>query len=125
MRVRFGRWMAGLVAMMVCGVCGAQESSKWRVWRAETGLSETFALSVNVSPRGNAWVRHTGVRAVSWLDGFQVRSIPAAEEVSYPVYESRTGQIWSLYQEGLLEFRRGEWARCGGPSTRAWIGGWR
>jgi signal transduction histidine kinase len=88
-----------------------EETGNWRVYRAAAGLSETFSLSVNVSSRGNVWVRHPLVSGVSWLDGYQVRTINGTEEARYPVYESRTGQIWSLYQDGLMEFRRGQWMR--------------
>jgi signal transduction histidine kinase len=94
---------------MIVGV--AQGTGHWRIYRAESGLSETFALSVNVSSRGNVWVRHPLDNGVSWLDGYQVRTIAGVQEARYPVYESRTGQIWSLYQEGLMEYRRGQWVR--------------
>jgi signal transduction histidine kinase len=89
-----------------------QGTGHWRVYESGAGLKETFALSVSVSPRGNVWVRHPLASGVSWLDGYQVRVIGGGEEdARYPVYESRTGQIWSLYEEGLMEYRRGRWLR--------------
>src|SRR5262249_50787697 len=30
---------------------------------------------------------------------------------NFPVYESRSGQIWSLFSEGLAEFRRDQWVQ--------------
>lgn len=100
----------GWLVLMIVGVV-AQGTGDWRIYRAESGLSESFALSVNVSSRGNVWVRHPLANGVSWLDGYQVRTISGVQEARYPVYESRTGQIWSLYQEGLMEYRRGQWVR--------------
>jgi hypothetical protein len=99
---------------------GAGDGNHWRVYRAAAGMSETFSLSVNVSARGNVWVRHPLVSGVSWLDGYQVRTIDGTEEARYPVYESRTGQIWSLYQDGLMEFRRGQWMRIPAGGDSCW-----
>jgi signal transduction histidine kinase len=86
-----------------------QESSRWRVFRQDDGLAEDFVLSVTVSPRGQAWVRHPAVASVNWLDGYQVREIPGLEENRFPVWESRSGQIWSPHKSGLAEFRREGW----------------
>jgi signal transduction histidine kinase len=106
------RWVGMVLGMVLGMVYGlAEGTGHWRVYRAESGLREGFALSVNVSSRGNVWVRHPVVSDVSWLDGYQVRAIGGTEDARYPVYESRTGQIWSLYPDGLMEYRRGQWVR--------------
>jgi signal transduction histidine kinase len=86
-----------------------EEPGRWRVYRQEDGLTEDFTLSVTVSPRGQAWVRHPSVALVNWLDGYQVRAIPGLEENRFPVWESRSGQIWTLHRLGLAEFKREGW----------------
>lgn len=111
--------MTGLLGM-VCGLlCVAGEAGHWRIYDAGSGLSESFTLSVNVSPRGNVWVRHPVRGGVSGLDGYQIRRIDAVEDARYPIHESRTGQIWSLYQDGLMEYRRDRWIRFPVESIRS------
>jgi signal transduction histidine kinase len=49
------------------------------------------------------------VALVNWLDGYEVRAIPGLEENRFPVWESRSGQIWTLHRLGLAEFKREGW----------------
>ena len=86
-----------------------QDSARWHVYRKEDGLVENFVLSVTVSPRNHVWVRHPGAASVGWLDGYQARIIPGMEDNRFPVWESRSGQVWSLHKVGLAEFKRDEW----------------
>src|SRR5262245_40719629 len=65
----------------------ADGGSLWRIYPLSTGQSGTFAVAVTVSPRGNVWVRQGGDGPASWLDGFQVRTIPFAGTNNFPVYE--------------------------------------
>jgi signal transduction histidine kinase len=97
----------------------AQEGSQWRIYRADDGLAESFALSVTVSPRGSVWLRHPAARAISAFDGYQIRTVSVPEDANYPVHESRSGQLWSLYQGGLLEYRRDQWIRFANEDIRA------
>src|SRR5436190_12980256 len=54
----------------------AEAGSQWRVYPVTVGRGGTFAVAVTVSPRGNVWMRQGGDGPASWLDGFQVRTIP-------------------------------------------------
>ena len=65
-------------------------------------------VAVTISPRGHIWTKHAN-GGISWLDGFQVRTIPNSAGGIFPVYESRSGQIWSVYPDGVMEFRRDQW----------------
>ena len=82
--------------------CRSEGGSRWRIYRAADGLADSSVVAVTVSPRGNVWTKHSSGPA-SWLDGFQARSIPFSEGGNYPVYESRSGQIWCLYADGVME----------------------
>jgi len=89
----------------------AQRVSEWRVYRAADGLTESLTTAVTISPRGNVWVKHGEVDAVSYLDGYNVHHIPAPSEPNYRVYQSAAGRIWSIYAEGLLEYVDSRWQR--------------
>ncbi|PYJ84579.1 MAG: hypothetical protein DME22_12305 [Verrucomicrobia bacterium] len=90
--------------------CRSEGGSRWRVYRAADGLADSSVVAVTVSPRGNVWAKHSS-GPVSWLDGFQARSIPFSGGGNYPVYESRSGQIWCLYADGVMEYRRDQWVQ--------------
>lgn len=79
-----------------------------RVYRASDGLRDTQVTSVSISPRGNVWVRHGELGVLSYLDGYTIRHIPAPPG-NYRIYESRSGQLWSLYSGGLQEFKNEKW----------------
>jgi signal transduction histidine kinase len=88
-----------------------QSESPWRSYRATDGLSESLTTAITVSPRGNLWVKHGEVDAVSQLDGYLVRHIPSPGARLQRVYESRAGKIWSVYPDGLLELLNDQWVR--------------
>src|SRR5206468_6501116 len=89
----------------------AQGGSQWRIYLVTGGRGGIFAVAVTISPRGNVWVRQGGDGPASWLDGFQVRTIPFSGTGNFPVYESRSGQIWALFVNGVMEFRRDQWVQ--------------
>ncbi len=94
----------GAVPVMI-----AQKASEWRVYRAADGLTESLTTAVTISPRGNLLVKHGEVDAVSYLDGYSVRQIPAPAEPNYRVYQSAAGRIWSIYAQGVLEYIEPKW----------------
>ena len=89
----------------------AEGGSHWRIYPLTAGQGGAFTVAVTVSPRGNVWVRLGGDGPVSWLDGFQVRTLPFSGTGNFPVYESRSGQIWALFANGVMEFRRDQWVQ--------------
>ena len=88
----------------------AEGGSRWRVYRAADGLGESSVVAVTISPRANVWAKHPN-GSISWLDGYQARSIPLSSSGNFPAYESRSGQIWSAYAEGVMEYRRDQWVQ--------------
>ncbi|MCP5523139.1 MAG: DUF2793 domain-containing protein [Verrucomicrobiales bacterium] len=87
----------------------AQGAGTWRVWRAGDGLAESMTRSVTVSPRGNVWVRHGEVDAISLLDGYEVRRLPSPGGAGQRVYQSRAGLIWTTDSAGLLQYAANQW----------------
>src|SRR5256885_994874 len=94
-------------------------SSRWRIYRTMDGLGEAFTIAVTTSPRGNVWAKHGASGLVSWLDGFQIRTIPFSENGNIRIYESRSGQLWSSYSDGVMEFRRDQWLQYPIAEVRA------
>src|SRR5881394_116899 len=99
----------------------AQGGSHWRSYPMTAGRPGTFSVALTISARGNVWVRQGGDGPVSWLDGFQVRTIPFSGTGNFPVYESRSGQIWALYPDGVMEYRRDQWVQYPVPEIGAEI----
>ena len=95
---------------MAVPVLGADLSAGWRIYKASDKMADTFASSVTLSARTNVWVRHGSENdRISRLDGYSVRTMPAPGEGTHPIYESRSGQLWSVYPEGLMLFQGEQW----------------
>ncbi|MBI3851779.1 MAG: hypothetical protein HY298_16110 [Verrucomicrobia bacterium] len=107
------RWFPMLLVALLLRpeLSWAQKASNWRSFKAADGLAESFTTSVMVSPRGHVWAKHFEANSINWLDGYDVKSIPSPGVGNYRVYEGRAGQIWTVYPEGLQEYRDGEWIR--------------
>ena len=98
--------------LALVGGVRADNPSNWQVYKTSDGLPDSYTTSVTVSPRTNVWTRHgEGTKWVSVLDGYSVTNLPAPGGSGIPrVYESHSGQIWSVSAEGLLEYRGGHWS---------------
>ncbi|RJP25127.1 MAG: hypothetical protein C4527_17515 [Candidatus Omnitrophota bacterium] len=94
----------------------AQTPPHWRFWLAENGLRESCSNAVFVAPDGHVLVNHGHVDQMSILDGYTVANIPSPG-VGVPVYESPSGEIWSVFGDGFqkYEYERditdGRWIR--------------
>jgi signal transduction histidine kinase/ligand-binding sensor domain-containing protein len=88
-----------------------QKASNWRVYKASDGLPESAVSSITIGPHGRAWVKHLNSDSMSWLDGYQVKTIPSPGEDRNRVYESPGGQLWTVYSEGLEEYQAAGWIR--------------
>ena len=90
-----------------------QKPSSWpvneRVYRMADGLAESACISVSLAPQGKVLVRHLKSASISQFDGYQVTTIPAADSGSSRIYESPSGQLWTVVAEGLLGFRNDNW----------------
>lgn len=91
------------------GTGAAERLAHWRTFSA----GELPIVSVTLSPRGRVLAAQGDKTAVSILDGYSVRQIMLPQNVTPParIYESRSGQLWAAYPEGLLLFQRGQWSQ--------------
>jgi signal transduction histidine kinase len=90
------------------GTGAAERLAHWRTF--STGES---IVSVTLSPRGRVLAAQGDETAVTILDGYSARKITVPDNATRPVrvYESRSGQLWAGYSEGLLLFQRGQWVQ--------------
>lgn len=100
-------WVTIILAVRV----GAEEQANWRLFRTSDGLRDSAVSAVTVSPRGNVWAKHSDVNEISVLDGYEFHAIPSPGRDNYRIYESQTGQLWSLYAGGIIVFEGGQWVR--------------
>src|SRR5687767_2823787 len=100
-----------LIALAALGCAlgngAAERLAHWRTFSA----GELPTVSVTLSPRGRVLAGQGDGAAVTILDGYSARQInvPANVTRHARVYESRSGQLWAAYGEGLLLFQRGQW----------------
>ncbi|MEO8427239.1 MAG: ATP-binding protein [Verrucomicrobiota bacterium] len=97
----------------------AQQSYSWRVYNASDGLKESFATAVTIGPKGTVWVKHSETDAISALDGYSVSNIVASASGAHQIHESRYGQIWAIYTDGVQEYREGQWIKYPVAEIRA------
>ena len=82
----------------------------WRYWLPADGLGESCSNSVYTGPSGAVWVNHGHIQQMSRLDGYSVCLLPSPG-VGVPVYESASGVLWSICEDGFLKFtHEGDWS---------------
>ncbi|MEA2064492.1 MAG: triple tyrosine motif-containing protein, partial [Gemmatimonadota bacterium] len=106
-------------AVFLCpkdGTGAGGQATNLRFFFSPDGLAESWASFVTVGSSGRIWVSHGSVNRLSWFtgwpgpDGKFVYSMPSPG-VDLKVYESDSGQLWSLYLNGIQQFRDGKWVR--------------
>ena len=86
----------------------------WRFFDSSDGLVESWTRCVSIGPDGKVWATHGDVAELSWMDGWPgpdgrfVHTLPSPGS-NMKAYESRSGQLWSLYQNGIELYREGKW----------------
>lgn len=98
------------MALWCALVSGAAErTAHWRTFPA----GELPIVSVTLGARGRVIACQGDGAAITILDGYTNRQIALPDNVSRPVrvYESRTGQLWTTFFEGLLVYKGGQWNR--------------
>ena len=100
-----------IVALLATAQTGwSQRASNWRGFRVGDGLPESACVALTISPQGKVLARHLAAAALSELDGYHIKVLPASEVGSSRVYESPGGQLWTAIAQGLEEYRDGAWA---------------
>jgi signal transduction histidine kinase len=104
-------WFLLAAVVALAETSWGQRASNWRVYKAADGLAESACSSVTISPHGKVWVKHFTMDAVSGLNGYNVQNVPTSGAGNNRVYESPGGQLWTTSEEGLQEFKDGNWVR--------------
>jgi signal transduction histidine kinase len=87
----------------------AERIAHWRTFPA----GDAPIVSVTLGPRGRVLASQLDGSAITILDGYTNRQVALPPDVARPVrvYESRTGQLWTTYADGLLMYKSGQWTR--------------
>ncbi len=88
----------------------------WRFFTPVEGLAESWSSYITLGPDGKVWVSHGGINEISWLDGWPGESGRLGNTLTSPgpdlkVYESESGQLWSLHSYGIQLFQHGRWVQ--------------
>ncbi len=102
-----GLWLffLGLLSTPALG----DSTGSWRLFSSRDGLHDSFSTSITWSSRSNIWVKHGEFDSLTMFDGYEARTFPSLGTGGLRVYESRSGQLWTIYQYGLAEFRNRKW----------------
>jgi signal transduction histidine kinase len=87
----------------------AQRYSDWRIYHASDGMAESPCVSVAIGRNEKILTRHINADSISELDGYSITSLPSPEVGRNRVYESASGQLWTVTTQGLAEFGEGSW----------------
>lgn len=98
-RILAAIWLA------LAGARAAERSAHVRFFPA----GEPPTVAVSLSPRGRVIARQQDGSAVTIFDGYSSRQLSLPENTLQRVLESRSGQLWAVYPEGLLLYQRGQW----------------
>ncbi|HUU29048.1 MAG TPA: ATP-binding protein [archaeon] len=115
---QFNLFLLALASFLLSSSAEATTISytNWRFFNASDGMGESGASYVTLGSDGRIWVAHGMEDKLSWLDGWPttdgkfVRTLPSPGE-DLKVYESCSGQLWSLYANGIQLFSGGKWIR--------------
>jgi signal transduction histidine kinase len=115
------RWFLFAVLLATAMTSSGQRASNWRVYKAADGLPETFTSSISIGPHDHLWVGHPNVEWIGWLDGYQVKAIPAPGIGGSRVYESPSSQLWTFSGEHLQQYKNSErgWVSYSLPDVAA------
>src|SRR5438105_2736272 len=97
-------WMAiiGAAFVALAQPIPGQGTLHWRAYKLADGLADAACVSLSISPQGIVLAKHLNTPAVSELDGYSVKIRPCPEGSSR-VYESPSGQLWTVSARGLEE----------------------
>jgi signal transduction histidine kinase len=98
------------------GETSGSKATNWRFFTATDGLGESWASFVTVSSSDKVWVSHGSIGLLSHIRGWPGSDGQTIHTMISPgddlkVYESNSGQLWSLYSNGIQQFKDGQWIR--------------
>src|SRR4051812_14558716 len=114
------RFLISAVLWLASPCLAQKTASPWRAYNVADGLPESACVSVTIGPQGKIVVRHPALPLVSELDGYGVTNIfPSPGPAARRIYESASGQFWTVGNETLEEFKNGSWLQHPFPELSA------
>ncbi|MDB4798382.1 ATP-binding protein [Verrucomicrobia bacterium] len=91
----------------------SQGAFNWRNFSTANGLTNSAISSVTIGPRGTLWLKDDEFSTFTRFDGYQFDSYPFPFPGFSPsrIFEGRSGQLWAVDQEAVLEYSNGRWVR--------------
>lgn len=96
-------------------------SVHWRLWNANDGMvtSRSKDISYSPSPNHSLWIMNGMNPYMNLFDGFRFKRIKNPENASRPIQAGFTNDLWMLSSEGLLHYRKNEWADYKIPNMKS------
>ena len=90
-----------------------QSAFNWRPFTTANGLTNSAISSVTIGPKNTVWLKHEEFSAFTRYDGYQFDTYPFPFPGFAPsrVFEGRSGQLWAVDKEAVLEYSAGRWLR--------------
>ena len=125
MRRMYRHWLAAGLLLAMAMTAWSQGSLICRGYDVADGFPETACALISAGPRGRVLVEHPKSGELSWLDGYEVKTLPAPHMKGGRAYESPGGQIWSVWSGGLEEYDGKSWNQFVLPEIGAYFRGGR
>ena len=95
-----------------CSLAG-QSAFNWRPFTTANGLTNSAISSVTIGPKKTVWLKHEEFSAFTRYDGYQFDTYPFPFPGFAPsrIFEGRSGQLWAVDKEAVLEYSAGRWLR--------------
>jgi signal transduction histidine kinase len=116
-------WLIVGLLLAMAMTAWSQGGSICRVYDMADGFPETACGLISAGPRGRVLVEHPRSGTLSWLDGYEVKTLPAPHMKGRRAYESPGGQIWSVWPGGLEEYDGKTWNQFRLPEIEAFFSG--
>ena len=122
-RIRIGKkslilWLlaAAVAVTTPASRAAVPQQTNWRFFTPVDGLAEAWSSYITLGPSGRVWISHGGIDEVSWLDGWPGENGQYVNTMTNPgpdlkIFESHSGQLWSLHEFGIQLYTGGIWEK--------------
>ena len=117
---------AGRIGVFVAVFCFisigfGQDTRDWRLFTADDGMADTYTTTITLAPRGEVIFTHREAGPISLFDGYEFQTskswmegesgqgVKSSGSSAYRVLMDGSGVLWTVYPEGLAEWKEGVW----------------
>ena len=114
-------WIVGIFVLASTPfVAQSQSAFNWRNFSTVNGPTKSAISSVTIGPRGTVWLKDDEFSTFTRFDGYQFDTYPFPFPGFAPsrIFEGRSGQLWAVDQEAVLEYSGSRWIRFPLPQIR-------